>query len=98
VDAMRARTAATAGMSTLVTHAGVKTVTYRIFGSITDFGVNYVYLGSAAAAGGLSILGAVASSALYFVHELAWGYVDAPPQDRQDLPGIGVEQPGPPAG
>jgi hypothetical protein len=32
-----------------VGHAGLKTVTYRIFGSMTDFGVNYFYLGSAAA-------------------------------------------------
>jgi len=62
---------------------------------MTDFGVNYFYLGSAAAAGGLSVMGAVASSALYFVHELAWSYAEAPTQGIRDLPGIGIEQAGP---
>jgi len=78
-----------------VGHAGLKTITYRIFGSMTDFSVNYFYLGSAAAAGSLSVLGAVASSALYFVHEVAWSYADAQSQGLRDLPGIGVERGGP---
>jgi len=74
---------------------GLKTVTYRFFGTITDFGVNYLYLGNAATAGGLSLLGTVASSALYFVHELVWRYADAPANEITDLPGIGTELPAP---
>jgi len=78
-----------------VEHLGAKTVTYRIFGTMTDLSVNYLWLGSLPSAGGLAVVGAVASSALYFVHELVWTRFERPPTLVGDLPGVGVEGPGP---
>ncbi len=76
-------------------HIGAKMVTYRIFGTLTDMSVNYLWLGSLPSAGGLAIVSAMASSALYFFHELAWSRFEKPPAEIGDLPGIGVEGPGP---
>ena len=78
-----------------VEHLGTKMVTYRIFGTMTDMSVNYLWLGSLPSAGGLAVVGAVASSALYFVHELVWSRIDQPPALVGDLPGVGMEGPGP---
>jgi uncharacterized membrane protein len=78
-----------------VEHIGAKMITYRIFGTMTDMSVNYLWLGSLPSAGGLAIVSAVASSALYFVHELAWSRFESPPVPVGDLPGVGVEGPGP---
>jgi uncharacterized membrane protein len=78
-----------------VEHLGTKMITYRIFGTMTDMSVNYLWLGSLPSAGGLAVIGAVASSALYFVHELAWNHFEQPPALVGDLPGVGVEGPGP---
>jgi uncharacterized membrane protein len=78
-----------------VEHLGTKMVTYRIFGTMTDMSVNYLWLGSLPSAGGLAVIGAVASSALYFFHELAWSHFEQPPALVGDLPGVGVEGPGP---
>jgi uncharacterized membrane protein len=83
------------GESSEVEHLGVKMITYRIFGTITDMSVNYFWLGSLPSAGGLAVLGAVASSTLYFVHELVWGHFEHPPALVGDLPGVGIEGPGP---
>jgi uncharacterized membrane protein len=68
---------------------------HRIFGTMTDMSVNYLWLGSLPSAGGLAVVSAVASSALYFVHELAWSRFESPPVLVGDLPGVGVEGPGP---
>jgi uncharacterized membrane protein len=62
-----------------VEHLGTKMITYRIFGTMTDMSVNYLWLGSLPSAGGLAVVGAVASSALYFVHELVWSRFEKPP-------------------
>ncbi len=78
-----------------VEHLGTKMITYRIFGTMTDMSVNYLWLGSLPSAGGLALLGAVASSTLYFVHELVWSRFEQPPVLVGDLPGVGVEGPGP---
>jgi len=78
-----------------VEHLGTKMVTYRIFGTMTDMSVNYFWLGSLPSAGGLAMVGAVASSALYFVHELVWSRFERPPVLVGDLPGVGIEGPGP---
>ena len=78
-----------------VEHIGAKMITYRIFGTMTDMSVNYLWLGSLPSAGGLAVVSAVASSALYFVHELAWSRFESPPVLVGDLPGVGVEGPGP---
>ena len=78
-----------------VEHIGAKMITYRIFGTMTDMSVNYLWLGSLPSAGGLAVVSAVASSALYFVHELAWSRFESPPVLVGDLPGVGIEGPGP---
>jgi uncharacterized membrane protein len=83
------------GETSQIEHLGTKMVTYRIFGTLTDLSVNYFWLGSLPSAGGLAVLGAVASSTLYFVHELVWGRFEKPPALVGDLPGIGREEPGP---
>jgi uncharacterized membrane protein len=77
-----------------VEHIGAKMITYRIFGTMTDMSVNYLWLGSLPSASGLAIVSAVASSALYFVHELAWSRFEQPPALVGDLPGVGIEGPG----
>ena len=79
-------------------HLGTKMVTYRIFGTMTDMSVNYLWLGSLPSATGLAVLGAVASSTLYFVHELVWSHFEKPAAVVGDLPGVGVEGPGPERG
>jgi len=74
-------------------HLGVKMVTYRIFGTLTDLSVNYFWLGSLPSATGLAVLGAVASSSLYFVHELVWSRFEGPSDAAVALPGMGPERP-----
>jgi uncharacterized membrane protein len=76
-------------------HIGAKMITYRIFGTLTDMSVNYLWLGSLPSAGGLAIVSAAASSALYFFHELAWNRFEKPATEVGDLPGVGLEVPGP---
>lgn len=73
-------------------HLGVKMVTYRIFGTLTDLSVNYFWLGSLPSATGLAVLGAAASSTLYFVHELVWSRFEAPADVALALPGMGPER------
>jgi uncharacterized membrane protein len=78
-----------------VQHLGTKKITYRLFGTMTDMSVNCLWLGSLPSAGGLTILGGVATSALYVVHELVWSHFEHPPVLVGDLPGVGMEGPGP---
>ncbi len=78
-----------------VEHLGTKMITYRIFGTMTDMSVNYLWLGSLPSAGGLAVVGAIASSVLYFVHELVWSHFEQQPALVGDLPGAGIEKPGP---
>ena len=76
-------------------HLGAKMVTYRTFGTLTDLSVNYLWLGSLPSAGGLAIVSAVASSALYFVHELVWSHFEKPAATPANLAGVGEEGPQP---
>ncbi len=76
-------------------HLGVKTITYRLFGTLTDLSVNYLWLGSLPSASGLAVVGGVASSTLYFVHELVWSRFETPAATAVALPGIGTEGPFP---
>ena len=78
-----------------VAHLSVKATTYRIFATLTDMSVNYVWLGSLPSASGLAIVGATASSVLYFFHELIWSRYEHPQVLVGDLPGVGIEGPGP---
>ena len=78
-----------------VAHLGVKATTYRFFATLTDMSVNYLWLGSLPSAGGLAVVGATASSVLYFFHELVWSHYEQPDVAVGELPGVGVEGPGP---
>lgn len=73
----------------------LKTMTFQMIGSLTSFTVAYVYLGSLAAASTLSVAASVAGSALNYAGEWAWGLVPDPAAELHDLPGVGLEQPGP---
>lgn len=76
-------------------HLGVKMLTYRVFGTLTDLTVNYFWLGSLPSASGLAVVGGIASSSLYFVHELVWSRFEQPTEQANALPGIGYEGPPP---
>ncbi|GEM_PF-1311248 len=76
-------------------HLGVKMLTYRVFGTLTDLTVNYLWLGSLPSASGLAVVGGIASSSLYFVHELVWSRFEKPMEQVNALPGIGYEGPPP---
>ncbi len=76
-------------------HLGVKMLTYRVFGTLTDLTVNYFWLGSLPSASGLAVVGGIASSSLYFVHELVWSRFEQPTEQTNALPGIGYEGPPP---
>jgi uncharacterized membrane protein len=78
-----------------VSHLGAKTVTYRLFGTLTDLSVNYLWLGNLPSAGGLAVVSAAASSALYFVHEYVWSRFEKPADVAANLPGVGDEGPEP---
>jgi uncharacterized membrane protein len=53
----------------------VKTLTWRIVGSLSDVAVAYGFTGSAVTSGGIAVVGAVVNGALYFFHEMAWNAV-----------------------
>jgi uncharacterized membrane protein len=53
----------------------VKTLTWRIVGSLSDVAVAYGFTGSAVTSGGIAVVGAVVNGALYFFHEMAWNTV-----------------------
>ena len=70
---------------------GIKMVTYRVFGTLTDLTVNYLWIGSLPSASGLAVFGGIASSSLYFVHEYVWGLFEKPSLQAGLLPGVGHE-------
>jgi uncharacterized membrane protein len=55
-----------------VSRAIAKTVTFRAAATIPDFTVNFLVIGDAAAAAGLSAYGFVIGPIIYFGHEKAW--------------------------
>jgi uncharacterized membrane protein len=55
--------------------SAVKTLTWRIVGSLSDVAVAYGFTGSAVTSGGIAVVGAVVNGALYFFHEMAWNAV-----------------------
>ncbi|WP_158921999.1 DUF2061 domain-containing protein [Acidisphaera sp. S103] len=57
-----------------VKQALAKTVTYRAIVTVLDFTSNYVVLGEAATAAGLSAFALVAGPLFYLAHETAWHY------------------------
>lgn len=72
-----------------------KTITFRGLVTTLDFSANYVALGSAAAAAGLSAFGFVIGPFVYLGHEMAWEKFGGLSAKPIELPGLGAE--GPPA-
>jgi uncharacterized membrane protein len=54
-----------------------KTITFRVVVTAIDFTSNYVVIGSAATAAGLSTVALVIGPAFYFLHETTWNYFAA---------------------
>jgi uncharacterized membrane protein len=69
----------------------LKAASFRVLTSMANFGVAYAWLGSAAAAGGLSLAANIAGGALYAANELVWTYADSGRAPIGDLPGVGHE-------
>ena len=65
-----------------------KTVTYRIAASVDALIVGYLYTGSLLGGGGIALLNAVVSSALYDAHETLWN--DYGPDPQSDPAGIAL--------
>jgi uncharacterized membrane protein len=54
-----------------------------------------LFVGDAALAATMSAVGTVVGPVVFFLHELAWSYADAPIHHMLTLPGIGKEGPDP---
>ena len=67
------------GVSAWIVSQG-KTFTYRIAASLDALVVGYLYTGTLWGGGGIAILNAVISSALYDLHEIAWEDFGPDPQ------------------
>lgn len=70
-----------------------KTITFRGLVTTLDFSANYVALGNAAAAAGLSAFGFVIGPFVYLGHEMAWEKFGGLSVKPVELPGLGVEAP-----
>ncbi|HEY0834610.1 MAG TPA: DUF2061 domain-containing protein [Azospirillum sp.] len=55
----------------------LKTLSWRVVGTMGDLGVAYLFTGDPVLSGGLAFTGAIVNSVLYFGHELAWGSATA---------------------
>ena len=60
-----------------VSRALAKTVTYEAVTGVSEFGVNYFFIGNVTAAAGLTAFSIVIAPLVYFVHEKVWDYYDA---------------------
>jgi uncharacterized membrane protein len=60
-----------------VSRAFAKTVTYEAVTGVSEFGVNYFFIGNVAAAAGLTAFSIVIAPLVYYVHEKAWDYYQA---------------------
>jgi uncharacterized membrane protein len=64
-----------------------KTVTFRTIATVMDFTTNFVVIGDAATAAGLSAFGFFLGPFVYWGHEAAWDYLTSPkPFDRLTSP------------
>ena len=61
-----------------VSRAFAKTVTYEGVTAVSEFGVNYLFVRDLVAAAGLTTFSIVIAPIVYYVHEKAWDYYDAP--------------------
>lgn len=63
----------------------------RVATTLTEFGVGWLYLGSAAAGGTLALLNAAASGVVGAAHDMVWGWTN-PAIPSRPLPGVGGEE------
>jgi uncharacterized membrane protein len=75
-----------------ITQAVAKTITFRIIVTALDFTSNFVVLGEAATAAGLSGFAFVAGPIFYLVHETAWNYY-GPSESAGDRPVMTIRLP-----
>jgi uncharacterized membrane protein len=94
-DAVPQEAPQAAGASSVLGHIGMKTLTFRVIGTTIDFSTNLLFVGDAALAATMSAVGTVVGPVVFFLHELAWSYADAPVRHTLTLPGIGKEGPDP---
>lgn len=71
--------------------SGARAVTAPAVASLADFGVAWLYLGNAAAAGTLSVLTAVAKGVVSVTHDVVWSVIEQPAERDLALPGVGTE-------
>ncbi len=72
-----------------------KTVTFRTVVTTLDFSTNYIAIGNAATAAGLSAFAFVVGPFVYLGHEMAWEKFGNPALPSVELPGFGTEGPSP---
>ncbi|MBV8747754.1 MAG: DUF2061 domain-containing protein [Xanthobacteraceae bacterium] len=75
-----------------ITQAVAKTITFRLIVTVLDFTSNFVVLGEAATAAGLSGFALVAGPVFYLIHETAWNYY-GPSDSAGDRPALSVPLP-----
>jgi uncharacterized membrane protein len=87
-----AKAATVAPLGFPIKQALAKTLTYRIIVTALDFTWNYVVIGEAAAAAGLSAITLAVAPVFYFVHEAAWDYSGAKAKRSSDAapPPVGL--------
>ncbi len=85
----RAAPAVAAGLA--IKQAIAKTVTFRIIVTTLDFTSNYVVIGEATTAAGLSTFAFVVGPLFYLAHETAWNYYG--PAETVDLPALSSLRP-----
>lgn len=67
-----------------MSRALAKTITYEGVTAVSEFSVNYLFVRDLAAAAGLTAFSIVISPFVYYVHEKAWDYYDAPTAPTSD--------------
>ena len=77
--------------------AVAKTITFRIIVTTLDFSSNFIVLGEAGTAAGLSAFALVVGPLFYLAHETAWNYF-GPEGTAIDLPALRPNAKTPPAG
>jgi len=72
-------------------HEEARAASRRVATTLTEFGVGWLYLGSAAAGGTLAMLNAAATGVVGAAHDLVWGWA-SPSLPARALPGVGGEE------
>jgi uncharacterized membrane protein len=73
------------GERILISRALAKTITFRTFATVMDFTTNYVVVGNAVTAAGLSAFAFVVGPFVYLGHEKAWEHYGARSERTLDL-------------